>query len=98
MRVRRIAAMTTTFAIDIGRDALIMVLLVSAPMLLSGLVVGLVIGVFQAVTQIHEMTLTFIPKILVMVAVLLATLPWMMIKIMDYTIRLLEIIPTVTGK
>jgi len=90
--------MTTTFAIDIGRDALIMVLLVSAPMLLSGLVVGLVIGVFQAVTQIHEMTLTFIPKILVMVAVLLATLPWMMIKIMDYTIRLLEIIPTVTGK
>ena len=85
--------MDPSVAIDIGRQALMITLVVSGPMLIAGLVVGLLIGVFQAVTQIHEMTLTFIPKILAMVLVFLALLPWMLIKILDYTIGLLNSIP-----
>jgi flagellar biosynthetic protein FliQ len=87
--------MDPMLAVDIGRQAIIITLIVSAPVLVAGLVVGVVVGVFQAVTQIHEMTLTFIPKILVMILVLLATLPWMMIQVVDYTINLFNIIPSI---
>ena len=80
-------------AIDIGRQALWITLVVSGPMLIAGLVMGFVIGIFQAVTQIHEMTLTFIPKILVMVLVFLALMPWMLIKLIDYTVGLFNLIP-----
>lgn len=77
--------MDAAVVIDLGRQALIMVLLISGPMLFAGLFIGLLVGVFQAVTQIHEMTLTFIPKILVMVLVFLGLLPWMLIKIVEYS-------------
>jgi flagellar biosynthetic protein FliQ len=87
--------MDPSVAIDIGRQALIITLIISAPILLAGLFVGLLIGLFQAVTQIHEMTLTFIPKILVMVGVFLALLPWMVLKLVDYTIALFNMISTV---
>jgi flagellar biosynthetic protein FliQ len=87
--------MEPSIAIDIGRQAIWITILVSAPILLAGLVIGLVVGVFQAVTQIHEMTLTFIPKILVMVGVFLALMPWMLTQIMDYTMGLLNMIPTI---
>jgi flagellar biosynthesis protein FliQ len=87
--------MEPNVAIDIGRQALWITLIVSAPMLLAGLVMGFVIGVFQAVTQIHEMTLTFIPKILVMVLVFLALMPWMLIKLIDYSMSLFNMIPTI---
>jgi len=87
--------MDPMLAVDIGRQAIIITLIVSAPVLVAGLVVGVVVGIFQAVTQIHEMTLTFIPKILVMILVLLATLPWMMIQVVDYTINLFNVIPTI---
>lgn len=82
-------------AIDIGRQALIVTLIISSPILVAGLVVGVVIGILQAVTQIHEMTLTFIPKILIMVAVFLAMMPWMMITLVDYTTGLFDMIPMV---
>ncbi|MDD5672925.1 MAG: flagellar biosynthesis protein FliQ [Chitinivibrionales bacterium] len=85
--------MNPTMAIEIGKDALIITLLLSGPMLIVGLVVGLVIGIFQAVTQIHEMTLTFIPKIVAMTVVLIATLPWVVIRFMDYTVNLFDKIP-----
>jgi flagellar biosynthetic protein FliQ len=85
--------MDPSVAIDIGRQALWITLIVSGPMLIAGLLVGLLIGVFQAVTQIHEMTLTFIPKILVMVLVFLAMLPWMLIKLLDYSAGLINSIP-----
>jgi len=78
--------------IDIGRQAIWITLLVSGPMLIAGLFIGLIIGVFQAVTQIHEMTLTFIPKILVMVLVFLALMPWMLLKILEYTYQLFDMI------
>jgi flagellar biosynthetic protein FliQ len=80
-------------AIDIGKQALWVTLVISGPLLLAGLFVGLFIGVIQAVTQIHEMTLTFIPKILAVVGVFLAILPW--IKLMDYTITLFSMISQV---
>jgi flagellar biosynthetic protein FliQ len=83
--------------IDIGREALIITLVLSGPMLIVGLLIGLLVGVFQAVTQIHEMTLTFIPKILAMVLVFLATLPWMLLKMVDYTTNLFSLISKVNG-
>jgi flagellar biosynthetic protein FliQ len=88
--------METAMAVEIGQQALIITLIISGPVLLVGLIVGLLIGVFQAVTQIHEMTLTFIPKILAMVGVLIFLLPWMIIKFMDYTVNLFNLIPTIT--
>jgi flagellar biosynthetic protein FliQ len=88
-------SMDPNTAIDIGRQALIITLVISAPILLAGLFIGLLIGLFQAVTQIHEMTLTFIPKILVMVGVFLALLPWMLLKLIDYTMGLFNMIPTI---
>lgn len=88
--------MDAGMVIDIGRQAIWVTLLVSGPMLIAGLLIGLVIGIFQAVTQIHEMTLTFIPKIVVMVVVFLALLPWMLIVMVDYMATLFDLIGKVT--
>ena len=87
--------MDPTAAIDIGKQALWITLVISGPLLVVGLVVGLFIGVIQAVTQIHEMTLTFIPKILAVVGVFMALMPWMTIKMMEYTVSLFNMIPTI---
>ncbi len=62
--------------LEIGQRALIVTLLASAPMLLSGMVIGLIISVFQSVTQIQEITLTFVPKIVVVMGVFVLFLPW----------------------
>jgi len=78
--------------VDIGRNALIVTLLISGPLLIVGLLIGLVIGIFQAVTQIHEMTLTFIPKILAMILVFLLLFPWMLLKMVEYTYGLFDLI------
>jgi flagellar biosynthetic protein FliQ len=86
--------MNPALVIDIGRDALLTVLMISGPLLLAGLLVGLAVGVFQAVTQIHEMTLTFIPKILAIIGVMLALLPWMIIKMADFVYRIFDLIPS----
>lgn len=88
--------MDASMVIDLGRQALIVVMTISGPMLVAGLLVGLIVGVFQAVTQIHEMTLTFIPKIVVMVTVFLAFLPWMLLKLVEYTASLFELIGNVS--
>jgi flagellar biosynthetic protein FliQ len=86
--------MTPESVISIGRDAVWTMLLVAAPMLISGLLIGLVISILQAITQVHEMTLTFIPKIVAVAMALLIFLPWIMNMIVDFTIRLFGIIPT----
>ncbi len=86
--------MTPLLIVDMGKEALLLVLYMSGPMLAAGLFVGLIIGVFQAVTQIHEMTLTFIPKIIAVGATLAFFLPWIITKFVDYTIKLYETIPT----
>ncbi len=74
--------------LSLFRETLITTLLVSAPMLLSGLLVGLLVSIFQAVTSIHEMTLTFIPKILAVALALLIFLPWMIAKLLDFASHL----------
>jgi flagellar biosynthetic protein FliQ len=89
--------MTPQFVLSLGREAIMMTLMVSAPMLAFGLIVGLAISILQAVTQIHEMTLTFIPKIVAVAVALLIFLPWMINIIVDFTTRLLVSIPTLTG-
>lgn len=69
-------------------------LILSLPMLMAGLVVGLLISIFQATTQINEQTLTFVPKILVVIVVVILTMPWMLNMLIDFTTRLLRMIPT----
>ncbi len=75
--------------LTVFRETLITTLLVAAPMLLSGLLAGLLVSIFQAVTSIHEMTLTFIPKILAVGLALIIFLPWMIAKLLDFTSHLL---------
>ena len=77
--------MSADMAIQIGRDALIMVMLVSAPMLGLGLLVGIAVSVFQATTQIQEQTLAFVPKILAVFLAILIFGPWMLSLMVDYT-------------
>jgi flagellar biosynthetic protein FliQ len=86
--------MTPEMAIGIARQSLLLVLFLAAPMLGFGLAVGLIISVFQAVTQIHEMTLTFIPKILAVVGALILFLPWMLQKIIGFTTEIILSIPS----
>ncbi len=80
--------MTLTEAVALFKQALWMTVMLSAPMLLFGLVAGLVVSIFQAVTQIHEMTLTFIPKVLAVVVALVLFLPWMLAQMTTYTTNL----------
>ena len=89
--------MTPEYAIKLGQDTLMIVLIVAGPTLLVALVVGLVVSIFQAVTQIHEMTLTFIPKILSVGIVLSLLLPWTIRRMIQFTTKLMSSIPTVIG-
>lgn len=81
--------MTVDFAIQIAREAMLITLLLSAPMLGFGLIVGLIISILQALTQVNEMTLSFIPKIIAVILAFAIFLPWLIRIIMDFTIRLL---------
>ena len=80
-----------------GQQGLYLLLLVSAPILLAVLVVGLVVSVFQAATQINEATLSFVPKIVAAVAVLAFAGPWMMTTLVEYLQRTLQSIPQAVG-
>ncbi|MDJ0814331.1 MAG: flagellar biosynthesis protein FliQ [Woeseiaceae bacterium] len=86
--------MTPEFVTSIGQQALWVTMLIAAPMLLSALAVGLLVGMFQAATQINEMTLSFIPKLLVLVLALIVAGPWMLTVISNFTRQLLQQIPT----
>ena len=85
--------MSADYAVELGRDALLMVMLVSAPILGLGLLVGLLVSVFQATTQIQEQTLAFIPKIIAVFVAILIFGPWMLRLLMDYMQQLLLILP-----
>jgi len=85
--------MTPQMVVAIGREALTVLLLIAAPMLGFGLVVGLIISIFQAVTQINEMTLTFVPKILAVAVALLIFLPWMINILTDFGRHMFGLIP-----
>jgi flagellar biosynthetic protein FliQ len=81
----------------LGQQALQLTLLLSAPLLLTALAVGLLVSIFQAATQINEMTLSFIPKLLAMVVVLAAAGPWMLSLMLDYMRQLFAGIPSLVG-
>lgn len=83
--------------IEIATRTLVIVLEVSMPILLATLVIGLIISLFQALTQIQEQTLTFIPKIIAVVVVLAFAGPWMLTTLVSYTRQLWESIPTLIG-
>jgi len=85
--------MDADFVINFGREAVMMTLILSLPMLGLGLFVGLVISIFQAVTSIQEMTLTFIPKIIAILGGLIVFSPWLLDKIITYTQRVIINIP-----
>ena len=89
--------MTPTTVVALGRDALEITLMVAAPMLIAALATGLLISIFQAATQINEMTLSFVPKIVVMFITLIVAGPWMLTVLTDYIKRLFESIPGLIG-
>ena len=83
--------------ITIGRQALEITMLVAAPLLITALAVGLLVSIFQAATQINEMTLSFIPKLLAVFLVLVLAGPWMLEVMVDYMRRLYSAIPALVG-
>ena len=89
--------MTPESAMTLGRQAVEMTLIVSAPVLLTALIIGLLVSIFQAATQINEMTLSFIPKLVGMFIILIITGPWMVGIMLDYVQRLFSSIPWLVG-
>ncbi|MBI3223030.1 MAG: flagellar biosynthesis protein FliQ [Nitrosomonadales bacterium] len=89
--------MTPEAVVTLGQQAVELTLMISAPLLLSALVIGLVVSIFQAATQINEMTLSFIPKLLGIFLVLIWTGPWMINTMVDYIQRLFSNIPWMIG-
>ena len=89
--------MTPTTVIEIGRGALELTLLVSAPLFIAALVTGLIVSIFQAATQINEATLSFVPKLVAMFITLILAGPWMITMMTDYMQRLYGSIPGVIG-
>jgi len=89
--------MTPEVVLALTQQALQMTILISAPMLIAALVTGLLVSLFQAATQINEMTLSFIPKLLVLVLVLVLAGPWMLTTMVDYMRQLITSIPSMVG-
>jgi flagellar biosynthetic protein FliQ len=89
--------MTPESVIVIGQQALVVTAMLSAPLLLAALAAGLVIGMFQAATQINEVTLSFIPKLLVLAAALYVGSGWMLKVILGYSESLIRSIPALIG-
>jgi flagellar biosynthetic protein FliQ len=87
--------MTPEYIVSLGSEAVKMALMLSVPLLGVGLVVGLCVAIIQATTQIQEMTLSFVPKIIAVLLALLAAMPWMLDKITHYTSQLIINLPQV---
>ena len=89
--------MSHALVVDLARDAIMIALLLAAPMLVVALGLGLIVSVLQAVTQIQEQTLAFVPKLVGVAAVFLVALPWMIQLAVKYTIELFRSIPGLAG-
>lgn len=89
--------MNSGTVMEIGRQAIETVFLLAGPMLLTALIVGLIVSIFQAATQINEATLSFIPKLAAVFMVLILAGPWMLQVIVDFMRRMFESIPNVIG-
>ena len=85
--------MTPDFAVDLSREAMVIATMIAAPALVAGMVVGLVVGLLQALTQIQEQTVAFVPKLLAMVLAVGLTLPWIMVRLVEYARELILNIP-----
>ncbi len=85
--------MNPSMALDLGRETLMMMLIISAPLLMIGLIVGVLVSILQAVTQIQEMTLTFVPKIIIMVLAAVVLMPWYLQRLMAYAIEMFSPMP-----
>ena len=85
--------METNEALDMGREALLLVLYVSGPVMGIGMAVGLLISLFQSMTQLQEQTLSFVPKILAMVGIALLLMPWLAGRLLEYAKGLLGTLP-----
>jgi len=88
---------TPETVLTLGRHALEVTILLGAPLLLTALVVGVVVGILQAATQINEMTLSFVPKLLSMLLMLVISGPWLLNVLVDFTRRLITSIPALIG-
>ena len=89
--------MTSQFVLTMGRDALTLLLMISMPVLGVVMAVGLLVSIFQAVTQIHEATLAFVPKLIAAVVVFAIAGPWMLTTLVDFLRRTIDAIPSVVG-
>ncbi len=89
--------MTESWVLGFAKEAIELTLLLSAPMLGFGLVTGVMVSIFQAVTSIQEMTLTFIPKIVMVFLALLLFLPWLLQSLLSFTTRIFHQIPYIIG-
>jgi len=89
--------MTSQMVLTFGRDALMLLLMISLPVLGVVMAVGLLVSIFQAVTQVHEATLAFVPKLLAAVAVFAVAGPWMLSTLVDFIRRTIESIPAALG-
>lgn len=87
--------MSEQFVIHLAREVLLTTFLISAPVLIASMVVGLLVAIFQAATSINEMTLTFVPKLIVMAIVLIIVLPWILDVIITFTQNLINQIPNI---
>lgn len=85
--------MTPEFAVALLKSLMFQAVMLAAPVLVAGMIIGLAISLFQAVTSIHEQTLTFVPKALGLVALLIVLLPWMLRTLMGFTVAVVEKMP-----
>jgi flagellar biosynthetic protein FliQ len=86
-----------TFAAELIRNAVTVALLVAAPLLVTALLVGVIVSLVQAITQLQEQTLTFIPKLVLIAVVFLATLPWTLTRLVEYLIQVVRTLPTISA-
>ncbi|MCS4511757.1 flagellar biosynthesis protein FliQ [Xylophilus ampelinus] len=89
--------MNPQFVLSTGQEALLLMITVSMPMLATVMVVGLVVSIFQAITQINESTLSFVPKLIAAMVVFAVAGPWMLATLVDYLRRTIESIPTLAA-
>jgi len=89
--------MSPQAAVDLGREAMLTALVVGAPILVAGMLIGLVIGLLQAMTQVQDQTVSFVPKLVGMVAVLGICLPWILEQLVQYSEELLRNLPGTIG-
>ncbi len=89
--------MSAIQAAELIRQAVMLTLVVAAPLLLSAMIVGLIVTLIQAVTQLQEQTLTFLPKLLTMAVIFVLTLPWMIRKLSEFLIVAIRSLPSVAG-